>query len=344
MKRLTAYSLAGLMASALAVTAASSQDAPASPPATPAATSAEITVVQEFYFDQTSRLTVPVRINGSEPFPFIVDTGAERTIIAHDLALQLALEAGKTFTLATITGRSETGSFLIDHLATSAVSVDGLEAPALLRSNLGAYGLLGIDSLEGHRVLIDFRHNKMDVMSSELSRKKTKLERDMIVVTATRRAGRMILSNAKIDGIKVDIILDTGAQSSMGNIALKSKLKSRHMRRDFTPAKVRSVTGDFVIGDFTQIKRIEIGGILLQDLPITFSDNYAFDLLGLTDRPAMLLGMDSLKLFDRVMIDFVNRRVGFDMPAGINMPPAVHYAWENPPSSSRTGNAILGGR
>jgi hypothetical protein len=36
--------------------------------------------------------------------------------------------------------------------------------------------------------------------------------------------------------------------------------------------------------------------------------------LKLNARPAILLGMDALKLFDRVVIDFANRRVGFDLP------------------------------
>ena len=40
--------------------------------------------------------------------------------------------------------------------------------------------------------------------------------------------------------------------------------------------------------------------------------------LSLNDRPAILLGMDALKLFDRVLIDFGNRRVGFDLPKGVS--------------------------
>jgi hypothetical protein len=50
---------------------------------------------------------------------------------------------------------------------------------------------------------------------------------------------------------------------------------------------------------------------------MTFADNYAFTALNLADRPAILLGMDALKLFDRVLIDFSNRRVGFDPPKGV---------------------------
>lgn len=312
--------------------AAAKQPTPVPPPVSPSVP--EVTefldpIAQEFVIDNSDRMTVPVRINGSAPFPFIIDTGAERTVISHDLALRLALEAGPQLTLATITGPEKVSSFYIDTLDMTAVNVENLEAPALERANLGAYGLIGIDSLEEHRVLLDFAHGKMDILPSKRSRQKSKLEKGMIVVTAIRRAGRMILSSAKIDSMKVDIILDTGAQSSMGNGALRRKLGRAKLSIEFQPVTMRSVTGAILTGDFTQIRNIEIGGLTIRDLPITFADNYAFDALKLNDRPAIMLGMDALKLFDRVMIDFANRRVGFDLPKGASRPSRYSLAMES---------------
>jgi predicted aspartyl protease len=274
-------------------------------------------IVENFDIDRSDRMTVQVQVNGSEAVPFIVDTGAERTVIANDLARKLALESGPTLTLATISGKYQVNSFYIEKLTTAAVNLEGLEAPGLERSNLGAYGLLGIDSLEDARVHLDFAHQKMDVLPSRKSKGKTKLENGMIVVTAKKKAGRMIISSAKIDGIKVDIILDTGAQSSMANIALRDKLRRRHRTGEFVPVKMRGVTGSILNGEYTQLKEIEVGGLSINDLPITFAKNYAFTALGMEDRPAILLGMDAMKLFDRVLIDFGNRRVGFDLPRGV---------------------------
>ncbi len=274
-------------------------------------------IMQDFAIDRSERMTVQVQVNGSAAVPFIVDTGAERTVIANDLAKRLLLESGPILTLATISGKTEVNSFFIDKLTTAAVNLEGLEAPGLERSNLGAYGLLGIDSLEDNRVLLDFVKQTMDVLPSPRGRGKSKLENGMIVVTAKKKAGRMIISSAKIDGMRVDIILDTGAQSSMGNAALRDKLRRRHRTIDYIPVRMRSVTGSMLTGDFTQIQEIEIGGLTMRDLPITFANNYAFTALKLNDRPAILLGMDALRLFDRVMIDFGNRRVGFDLPSGV---------------------------
>jgi hypothetical protein len=80
-----------------------------------------------------------------------------------------------------------------------------------------------------------------------------------------------------------------------------------------------SVTGAKLAGEYTQLKQIEVGGLLINDLPVTFADNYAFVALRMQERPAILLGMDSMRLFDRVLIDFGNRRVGFDLPKGARL-------------------------
>jgi predicted aspartyl protease len=274
-------------------------------------------LIQQFDIDNSDRMTVQVQVNGSEAVPFIVDTGSERTVIANDLARKLALESGPKLTLATISGQSQVNSFFIEKLTTATVNLEGVEAPGLERANLGAYGLLGIDSLEDSRVLLDFKQQKMDVLPSPRGRGKTKIENGMIIVSAKKRAGRMIISTANINGTRIEIILDTGAQSSMANNALKAKLRPRQLRLAYIPVTMRSVTGDMLSGEYNQIKQIEIGGLTISDLPITFADNYAFKALGLEDKPAILLGMDALKLFDRVMIDFGNRRVGFDLPKGV---------------------------
>jgi predicted aspartyl protease len=323
----------GLTLAALALGPAVAQDAPKPKEPVPETITETITegelvpgFVQDFEMDRSERMTVPVSINGSEPFPFIVDTGAERTVIANQLAKRLQLEQGPQLKLATITGPAYADSYMIDNLVMNTINIEMIEAPGLEQYNLGAYGLLGIDSLEDHKVLLDFKNEKMDVLPSRRRAGLSRVEKDMIIVIAKRKAGRMILSDANIGGVRVDIILDTGAQSSMGNFALRDRLRARDRRFDYVPVMMRSVTGDLLKGDFTQIKGIEIGGITIADLPVTFADNFAFKALNLEKKPAILLGMDALKLFDRVMVDFTNRRVGFDLPKGASRPKGIQLA------------------
>jgi predicted aspartyl protease len=315
MKRIASISCALAAVFAFANGALASQQ-PAPEPAAQDVAVIPSNFVQEFEVDRSDRMTVPVRINGSEPYPFIVDTGAERTVIANDLARRLSLEAGPKLALATITGPATAESFVIENLAMNSIKVEMIEAPGLERANLGAYGLLGIDSLEDHKLMLDFKAQKMDVLASPRKSRPGRVEAGMIIVSAKRKAGRMILSDANIGGMKVDIILDTGAQTSMGNLALRDKMRKRDRRFEYVQVLMKSVTGEQLQGDFTQIKSITLGGVDINDLPVTFADNYAFKALKLDKKPAILLGMDAMKLFDRILIDFTNRRVGFDLPKG----------------------------
>ncbi len=51
-------------------------------------------------------------------------------------------------------------------------------------------------------------------------------------------------------------------------------------------------------------------------VPIGYADTPVFAQLGLDDRPALILGMQNLRVFDRVAIDFADRRILFDLPDG----------------------------
>src|SRR3546814_1556254 len=87
-----------------------------------------------------------------------------------------------------------------------------------------------------------------------------------------------------------------------------------------------SFTGEDVPAMRTVIKAIEIDGINITYLPVSCADSKAFKALGLDKRPALLLGMDSLSLFDRVEIDFPNKRVVLDMPSGVHRETGRRYA------------------
>jgi predicted aspartyl protease len=282
--------------------------------------------MQEFVYDTTARMTVPVRINQSTEYSFIVDTGTERTVIANELAKILSLKTGERLRLATVSGPATVNSYFVDSLTTSTTRIDGLLAPGLDQQNLGAFGLLGLDSLQDKKIDIDLRAHTMTVSSSKSRNVTGRYDGEMIVVLARRKEGRLILSDAKVNGKNVDIVIDTGSQSSLGNQKLRNILERQNRKGGFLPVAMTSVTGKILEGDYTQIRSIEIGGIEIGDLPITFSDNYAMQTLGLAKRPAIFLGMDALQLFDRVIIDFAKKQVSFGLPKRSRMDTASKMA------------------
>ena len=261
--------------------------------------------------DRTDRMTVPVSVAGSEEMPFVIDTGAERTVVSRQLAARLNLARGPVRNLVTVTGAGKVETVIVPSLELSGSKVKEIEAPALDEAHLGAHGMLGIDSLQSRRVLLDFKKNEMKVMPS---RRPEDVDSDTIVVTARNRYGQLILVDSKFLGEKVQVIVDTGAQTSIGNLALLERLTKRKKTPRLTPVALTSVTGQTIQAQFAQIDRIKIGGVDMNNIPVAFADAEPFRRFGLANKPALLLGMDALRLFQRVSVDFANKQVRFILP------------------------------
>lgn len=328
--------LLALLLAAPALTGAT--PAPAGPPAVPAAAPAPsddvvappITVVpfiEPFDLDASRRMSVKVMVGGQGPFSFLVDTGAERTVIARELAVRLGLVEGAKLRLATIGGSTTVPSYRVAALQMSKLHLASVEAPAFFGRHIGAAGLIGVDMLEERRILIDFRKETMQILETRRRASPIIRDDDAIVVTARNSAGRLILSDARLNGKRIDVIVDTGAQTSVGNMALKKLVTERRANRfPFVATILDAVTGEAVPATRTAIKRIVINGMDVNDLPVSFADSQAFRALGLHERPALLLGMDSLSLFDRVEIDFPNKRVVFDLPDEASHKTKIRFA------------------
>ena len=82
---------------------------------------------------------------------------------------------------------------------------------------------------------------------------------------------------------------------------------------------------------------VRLGGAKIIDIPIAFADVHAFAKLGLTKRPAIMLGMDTLKLFDRVSVDFANRRVRLLRPGSSALNGAAKMVRRQPDRARHVG-------
>ncbi len=257
--------------------------------------------------DGWQRMTVAVNVGGRGPYRFIVDTGAERTVISSELARQLGLVSGGDVTLASVSTVSRVPSVMIDNLVVGRRTLSGIQAPALLERHIGAQGMLGVDSLRSQRVIFDFANRELTLTASHIE--DDRRNPDEIVVRGRTRLGRLVITNASVDGQRITVIVDTGSQVTVGNDALRRQLARRGRLGETRILALTGVTGDLVNADYTVANRVRIGGLHVNDMPIAFSDVALFHLLGLRDRPAILLGMDMMRLFDRVSIDFANSRV-----------------------------------
>lgn len=263
----------------------------------------------------SDRMTVPVSINGSVPQPFIVDTGAERSVVSRQLAGTLGLSPGPQITLTTMTGSSRVPTVVVPSLSVGPVrDRRAFNAPALEARHMGAHGLLGIAQLRTHMVSIDFEKREMAVRPSRAEHGKSHdvpKGAEEIVITAKSRLGQLIVTEATFEGARITVVLDTGSQISMGNMALQRRLNRVTLRG---PITMTSVTGEKLTMNYHIAGRVRIGGVAMRGLPVAFADIPPFERFGLADRPALMLGMDALRAFRRVEIDFPARKVRFLLP------------------------------
>ncbi len=262
--------------------------------------------------DSQARMTVPVTIGARGPWPFIVDTGAERTVVSRELAGVLGLVAGADVRVTAMTGTSTVGTVIVPALSVSTISRHTIAAPALETRNLGALGMLGLDALQGHSVAIDFDHARMTLRPSRTRTLRIPAAPDEIVVVAKSLYGQLIVTDAHWRGVRIAVIVDTGSPVSIGNHALLAAMTKPPM--PLGPLSVVSATGQTLTADAYAVDRLTIGSVDVANVRIAFSDVPPFRRFGLTARPALMLGMDVLRLFRVVQIDFANREIRFELP------------------------------
>jgi predicted aspartyl protease len=256
-----------------------------------------------------SRLLVNVSINGSGPYKFVVDSGADTSVVGLRLANNLQLPLTTPTTLNSTTAREIVDRVKVDSLSFGQSTVRDLELPALRESNVGSDGLIGIDALVNQRLMLDFTKRQIKV---EDARKPERHEPGEIVITARRRRGQLILTQVTAAGFSLDAVIDTGSQVTIGNSALREKMFKGGYRK-YSKLPAMGVTGKIVELDMTIIDELAIGPVILHDVPMAFADVPPFALFGLSDEPALLLGTDILEAFRKISLDFRARKVRFHL-------------------------------
>ena len=189
-----------------------------------------------------------------------------------------------------------------------------VEAAALPRRNVGADGLLGIDSLKNQRIVMNFQSNTMRVEPASVPEEAVPEDSDLIIVTAKTRLGQLVMVDADANGQKIWVVVDTGAQNSIANTRLRALLVKRVPETEIKSISMVDVLGRTTPAEYTVVSKLRIGGVSMGNAAIAFADAHPFRLFGLTRKPSMLLGVESLRSFRRVSVDFATRKVKFLLP------------------------------
>ncbi len=270
-----------------------------------------------------NRLTTSVYINGKGPYRFLVDTGAERTLLAAEIATQLGLPQGRKVLVEGIIRGEPAVLVRIASLRMGTLVCPPLEAPVLPRKMLGVDGYLGLDVLDKHRIVLDFRAGTLSVMRPQGFFAAMWEHWDEAVVHTLGSSGRLRASNCQVGEVRAAAFIDTGAEVSVANPALYDALQLTVRDRQLAHGSVGlyGVTGGSMIGLTTNIRDIRLGELHLTYTPFVVAPLEVFDVWGLSREPALLFGMDCLRRFARVSIDYGRKELRFEVAsAGAVLP------------------------
>jgi predicted aspartyl protease len=258
----------------------------------------------------STRMTVDVRVNGRGPYKFLVDSGADTSVVGLRIARDLQLPAGTPVILNSMTARHVVDRVKVEELELGQSTIRDLEIPALKEQDLGGDGMIGIDALVHQRLMMDFEKQVIKVEDASVPSIVIDGE---IVVRARRQRGQLILTEVVAAGKPIEAVIDTGSEITIGNLALREKLIRRGNRDKIFTVPTTGVTGVVVDLQMARVSELKLGSVTLRNVPIAFADVPPFKVFGLSQEPALLLGTDILEKFRRVSLDFKARKVRFQL-------------------------------
>jgi len=260
--------------------------------------------------DRIGRVMTQVMVNGKGPFRFVIDTGASRSTLAPHMAKALGLKqsVGRNVMLNGVTGAAEVPTVAVDSIEIGALRFEKQNLPVIYTSIMGnADGILGVAGFQDQRIDVDFKRDRVSVLTSNGKRP----HYSMVTARAERNDNGLMIVDVRVGRrIKAKAVIDTGAERTLGNLALQNAInKNRRKKRQVVSAVVHGATPDITDGDVQEIKEATVGDMTLTNLEVIFADFHVFKLWGLDQQPAMLIGMDMLGVLDRLVIDYRRNEV-----------------------------------
>lgn len=264
--------------------------------------------------DQIGRIWAPVYINDQGPFRLVLDTGASRSCVIAKVAKTLGMvpDASQSMRLQAVTGSATVPTIRVDSLLIGDLEINGSRLPIIPDALGGAEGILGNEGLRDRRVYIDFRH---DLISIAHSHNRAAPPGFMTVPFKLER-GRLLIVDAWLGRVRAKAIIDTGGQSTIGNLALRDALLRKNSWEQPTVDQIQGVTAEVQEGEGRRAPAIQFGPIDINTHRMTFADMQIFEYWKLTKEPALLIGMDALGLLDTLIIDYRRNELQLRMRRG----------------------------
>ena len=252
--------------------------------------------------DQIGRIWAPVLINGHGPFRLVLDTGATSSVVTAMVAMALGIstDSSRQVMLEGVTGQTAVPTIHVDTLTVGDLAVDSPDLAIVPDALGGAEGVLGSEGLKNKRIIIDFRHDTISITYSRDER----AARGFWTVPFRLIQEHLIVIDAVVGQVHTKAIIDTGGQTTIGNLALRTALADHQLGFHGRPDQIQGATLAIENGELIATPAIQMGPIEMRDNGVTFADVYIFKHWHFTGAPAIMIGMDALGTLDTLIIDY----------------------------------------
>jgi predicted aspartyl protease len=251
--------------------------------------------------DRIGRIWAPVLINGKGPYRLVLDTGASRSAVIQHVVDDAGLPVrSRPMRLRGVTGSAIVPAVHVDTLQVGELVIENTTLPVVADAFGGAEGVLGGEGMKDKRIRIEFLRDRISIIRSHGATAPAGFS----TVPFKYRINGGLRIEVMVGPIRTTAVIDSGAQATVGNLALRAALARRRGEKDPYDDVIIGVTEDAQQATRVRIPSIVAGDVFVRNAEILFSDLHIFEHWQLVSRPAVIIGMDVLGALDTLVIDY----------------------------------------
>lgn len=259
--------------------------------------------------DDAGRAIALINVNGQGPYRFIIDTGANRSVLSEALATRLGLSPSGEGMVHSIDGAELARLVKVESLSFGTLRLSGGDTPVLDGPMLnGEHGLLGVDGMAGRLLHVDFTKRCVEIYESVAQMPM----QGWMSVPARMRFGSLLMIPGEIMGVRVNVLIDTGSNISLANQRFRDALLGVAARSiEYHGDHAFTAGRPIVLAESVWTPRLRLGRTVVESVKAYVGDFHIFDLWNLKDEPTLLIGIDVLARSGEMAIDYEHGVVHF---------------------------------
>jgi predicted aspartyl protease len=266
----------------------------------------------------TGHPIIPVQIAGRSAVTFVLDTGADQTVLYRHYADELKLPLGAGEELIGQTGAAQVPGVEIPPFVIDGRGFPALSSVALPDRADGARlnGIVGLDVMRGAIAEIDFARGRF-ALSAKAEGSIAAEPRPGVKIAARRLPAGHLAFDVKVNGVPGVAVLDSGARDTRLNWLFARAAGYSPDDQSLPDAgAIQGATNTALQSKSIEIRALEVPGQTIESLKARAIDLPVFAQFGVADGPALILGFDVLRRA-RLTLDVDADEIWFDWPVAV---------------------------